>query len=131
LGFDRQLVFASFSELIAFDTERAIDDRYAVARAHNRAMAEFCGADKRLCGVGLLPLDVTALSLVELDHLLSLGLKAAWVPHRACGGRSPGHTDLDPVWARLAEASVPFVIHVGGARLDRKSTRLNSRHRTV
>ena len=33
LGFQRQLVFASFSELIAFDTERAIDDRYAVARA--------------------------------------------------------------------------------------------------
>jgi predicted TIM-barrel fold metal-dependent hydrolase len=118
LGFQRQLVFASFSELIAFDTERAIDDRYAVARAHNRAMADFCSQDRRLCGVGLLPLDVTTLSLVELDCLLSLGLKAAWVPHRACGGRSPGHTDLDPVWARLAEAGVPFVIHVGGARLN-------------
>jgi predicted TIM-barrel fold metal-dependent hydrolase len=118
LGFQRQLVFASFSELIAFDMERAVDDRYAVARAHNRAMADFCSQDKRLCGVGLLPLDVTALSLAELDHLLSLGLKAAWVPHRACGGRSPGHTDLDPIWARLAEAGVPFVIHVGGARLN-------------
>src|ERR1700679_2121266 len=56
LGFQRQLVFASFSELLAFDTERAVDDRYAVSRAHNRAMADFCSRDKRLCGVGLLPL---------------------------------------------------------------------------
>jgi predicted TIM-barrel fold metal-dependent hydrolase len=118
LGFQRQLVFASFSELLAFDDRRPIEDRYATARAHNRAMAEFCDQDERLYGVGLLPLDVTALSLSELDNLLSLGLKAAWVPHRSCGGRSPGHTDLDPIWARLAEAKAPFVIHVGGARLS-------------
>jgi hypothetical protein len=32
-----------------------------------------------------------------------------WVPHRPCGGRSPGHNDLDPFWARLAEARVPSV----------------------
>jgi predicted TIM-barrel fold metal-dependent hydrolase len=119
LGFSRQLVFASFSELLAFDPGRAIEDRYAACRAHNRAMAEFCSQDKRLYGVALLPLDVTALSLIELDHILSLErLKAVWVPHRACGGRSPGHTDLDPIWARLAEAGVPFVIHVGGAKLN-------------
>jgi uncharacterized protein len=118
LGFQHQLVFASFSELLAFDTNRPIEDRYAASRAHNRAMAEFCSQDKRLFGVGLLPLDVTALSLIELDHILSSGLKAAWVPHRSCGGRSPGHSDLDPIWARLAEAGVPFVIHVGGAKLN-------------
>jgi predicted TIM-barrel fold metal-dependent hydrolase len=119
LGFARQLVFASFSELLAFDTNRPIEDRYAACRAHNRAMAEFCSQDPRLFGVALLPLDVTALSLIELDHILSLkSLKAVWVPHRSCGGRSPGHTDLDPIWARLAEAGVPFVIHVGGAKLN-------------
>jgi predicted TIM-barrel fold metal-dependent hydrolase len=118
LGFHRQLVFATFSEGLAFSEQRPIEDRYAAARAHNRAMAEFCGRDKRLYGVALLPLDVTALSLVELDHILDLGLRAVWIPHRPCGGRSPGHSDLDPVWARLAEAGVPFVLHVGGHPLQ-------------
>jgi uncharacterized protein len=118
LGFQRQLVFATFSTGPAFDERRAIDDRYAAARAHNRAMAAFCGSDKRLMGVAALPLDVTALALAELDNILALDLKAAWIPHRPCGGRSPGHSDLDPVWARLAEAGVPFVLHVGGFPLQ-------------
>ena len=118
LGFHKQLVFATFSEGMAFSERRPIEDRYAAARAHNRAMGEFCAGDARLHGVGLLPLDVTALSLIELDNLLKQGLKAAWIPHRPCGGRSPGHSDLDLIWARLAEAGVPFVLHVGGHPLQ-------------
>jgi hypothetical protein len=53
LGFARQLVFATFSESLAFSLERAIEERYAAARAHNRAMADFCGKDPRLMGVAL------------------------------------------------------------------------------
>ncbi|MFI4976859.1 MAG: amidohydrolase family protein [Caulobacterales bacterium] len=118
LGFHRQLVFSTFSAGPAFAERRAIEDRYAAARAHNRAMADFCGKDRRLFGVALLPLDVSALALPELDHILKSGLKAVWIPHRPCGGRSPGHDDLDPIWARLAEAGVPFVLHVGGFPLQ-------------
>ena len=118
LGFDKQLVFATFSPGPAFSTRRAVDDRYAAARAHNRAMAEFTAADKRLLGVALLPLDVTPLALEELEAIIRLGLKAVWIPHRSCGGRSPGHSDLDPVWARMAEAGLPFVLHVGGDDLQ-------------
>lgn len=117
LGFEEQIVFATFSgeqTLAAGDPELA----YGAARAHNRAMAEFCAADPRLRGVGMLPLDDPERSIDELEHLLRLGLAAAWVPHRDCGGRSPGHDDLDPVWARLAEAAVPFVLHVGGVGLQ-------------
>ena len=121
LGFARQLVFATFSESLAFSLERAIEERYAAARAHNRAMAEFCGKDQRLMGVALLPLDDPQTSLAELEHILRLGLKAVWVPHRPCGGRSPGHDDLDPIWARLAEAGMPFVLHVARrAAADRR-----------
>jgi len=118
LGFHKQLVFPTFSAGVAFSEERAIEDRYAAARAHNRAMGEFTARDKRLYGVALLPLDVTALALVELDHILEQNLKAVWAPHRPCGGRSPGHSDLDVIWARLAEAGVPFVLHVGGSPLQ-------------
>ena len=118
LGFDRQLVFATFGTAPSFYETKDPDLQYAAARAHNRAMAHFCEKDARLLGVGALPLDDPARAVAEVEHLRELGLHAAWVPHRPCGGRSPGHDDLDPVWARLAEAGIPFVLHVGGHPLQ-------------
>ena len=126
LGFGKQLVFPTFSAGLTFSTQRSIEDRYATARAHNRAMAEFTQADPRMHGVALLPLDVTELALRELEEIIASGLKAAWIPHRSCGGRSPGHSDLDPVWARMAEAGVPFVLHVGGDALTLPAEWMNT-----
>jgi predicted TIM-barrel fold metal-dependent hydrolase len=117
-GFQAQLVFPSFSAGPAFDTRRTVEARYAAAHVHNRAMADFCARDKRLYGVALLPLDAPDLAIAEVDHIVSLNLKAAWIPHRTCGERSPGHTDFDPVWARLAEAHIPFLVHVAGAPIQ-------------
>jgi predicted TIM-barrel fold metal-dependent hydrolase len=118
LGFQRQLVFASFSAGPAFDLKRPVLDRYAAAHAHNRGMAAFCSDDVRLHGVGLLPIDEPELALEELGHIEALGLKAAWIPHRLAGGRSPGHTALDPIWARMSEAQLPFLLHVAGAPIQ-------------
>jgi predicted TIM-barrel fold metal-dependent hydrolase len=126
LGFSQQLVFATFSAGIAFAEKRPLLERYAAAKAHNRAMAEFCAHDPRLFGVALLPLDDVALTLGELKHILALGLRAVWVPHRSCGGKSPGHGDLDPVWARLAETRIPFVLHVGGRPLQIDAAWMNT-----
>jgi predicted TIM-barrel fold metal-dependent hydrolase len=92
--------------------------RYGAARAHNRHMAAFCKADKRLLGVAVVPLDDPDLAMAELDFALEHGLSAAWVPHRPCGDRSPGHVDLDPFWAKLSESGAPFLLHVGGAPLQ-------------
>ncbi|MEM7465327.1 MAG: amidohydrolase family protein [Pseudomonadota bacterium] len=117
LGFGQQLVFATFSNLYALQGDD-LSLKYGAAAAHNRAMADFCGQDVRLLGVGILPLDEPDMAAKELDHLLSLDLKAAWVSHDHCGGRSPGHNAFDPIWARLAEANVPFVLHVGGRKLQ-------------
>lgn len=126
LGFSRQLVFATFSEGIAFAESRPLDERYGAARAHNRAMAEFCADDARMMGVALLPLDDPQAAIAELEHALQLGLQAAWVPHRPGGGRSPGHNDFDPIWARLSEAGVPFVLHVGGVPLQIPAAWMNT-----
>jgi predicted TIM-barrel fold metal-dependent hydrolase len=117
LGFHRQLVFPTFSAGACFYGE-SLELRYAATRAHNRAMAHFCAEDQRLLGVAALPLDETELAIAALDHLIEEGLAAAWIPHRPCGGRSPGHDDLDPIWARLADAGIPFVLHVGGDPLQ-------------
>ncbi|WP_419864368.1 amidohydrolase family protein [Candidatus Poriferisodalis sp.] len=118
LGFDRQFVFATFSAGVVFDPKLDHDVRYGAARAHNRGMAEFCGDDDRMIGVALLPLDDPQMAIDEMSFALEAGLGAMWVPHRPAGGRSPGHNDLDPVWAQMAEAGVPFLLHVGGNPLQ-------------
>ena len=48
LGFERQFVFATFSPGVVFDVRLAPDVAAGAARAHNRAMAEFCADDPRL-----------------------------------------------------------------------------------
>ncbi|CAB4897576.1 unannotated protein [freshwater metagenome] len=120
LGFAKQLVFATHSVAMPFSPSTKIEPRirYGAARAHNRHLVDFCSDDERLMGVAIIPLDDPASALVELDNVLSEGLDAVWVPHRACGDRSPGHVDFDPFWAALAESSTPFVLHVGGAPLQ-------------
>jgi predicted TIM-barrel fold metal-dependent hydrolase len=120
LGFKKQLVFATHSVAMPFSASSKLELglRYGAARAHNRHMAEFCAHDARLIGVAVIPLDDPALAMAELEFALEHHLGAAWIPHRPCGERSPGHIDLDPFWARLAESGTPFVLHVGGAPLQ-------------
>ena len=125
LGFAKQVVFTTFSVGQALHGPD-IELMYAVAAAHNRAAADFCGDDSRLLGVGHLPLEDPEQAVQEVEHLIELGLSLAMVPHRACGGRSPGHDDWDPVWARLAEAQVPVALHVGGSPLQLGSQWMNT-----
>jgi predicted TIM-barrel fold metal-dependent hydrolase len=113
LGFSQQLVFATYSaEQTLLHPD--IDLRYGAAAAHNRAMADFCSADSRFIGVANLPMDDPSRSVKEVEQIKRLGLKVAWISHDHCGGRSPGHDELDPVWASLVDADIPFVLHVGG-----------------
>jgi uncharacterized protein len=128
LGFRKQLVFATHSVAMPFSASSKLEPalRYGAARAHNRHMADFCAGDKRLMGVGVVPLDDPALAMDELGFALERGLAAIWVPHRPCGDRSPGHVDFDPFWARLSAAGVPFVLHVGGAPLQLAKAWMNN-----
>lgn len=128
LGFRKQLVFATHSVAMPFSPSSKLDPRlrYGAARAHNRHMADFCHADDRLMGVAIIPLDDPDLAMAELDQVLTSGLEAVWVPHRPSGDRSPGHVDLDPFWARLAESGLPFLLHVGGAPLQLAKAWMNN-----
>ena len=115
LGFEHQVVYSSLCAPLFDAPDPAV--RYGAYRAHNRAMAGFCGSDPRLSGVALCDLDDPERSIAELDAALEMGLRLVWIPARAPGGRAPGHTLHDPFWARLAEAGVPFVLHVGSGPL--------------
>ncbi|MGB0620403.1 MAG: amidohydrolase family protein [Myxococcota bacterium] len=119
LGFKKQLVFATHSVVSPFhpSAKKTTRWKYGAARAHNRHMAEFCHGDDRLMGVAVCALDDPEAAIKELDFVIEAGLEAVWVPHRAPIDISPGHVDLEPFWAKLAEAGIPFVLHVGGSPL--------------
>ena len=118
LGFEKQLVFSTLSGTVVFDRRLEPEIQFAAARAHNRGMAGFCSDDARLMAVASIPLQDPERAIAELDTVINDGMQAVWVPHGDAGGRSPGHVDFDPFWARLGEAGVPFVIHVGGYPLQ-------------
>lgn len=123
LGFKRQVVFSSFCARPIF--EAPADIRYAMARAHNRAMAAFCSGDRRLIGVAIVPLDDPEQTMREIAHATELGLGAVWVAASAPGGRSPGHVSHEPIWATLAERRMPFILHVGSSPLSIDSPWMN------
>jgi len=111
-GFEAQLVFATFAT--AMFSGRDLDRLYAGAAAQDRAVAEFCKDDPRLLPVAFVPLADPVRAAKQVADAIDIGCKAVMVPSTAAGELAPTHPDLDPVWDTLAQANVPFVLHVGG-----------------
>ena len=114
LGFSRQLVFSTFAGTQYLNATDP-DLLYGGLRAHNRAMADFCGQDPRLIGVGQVSLTDPARALAEVEEGLRLGIGAFWMPSGPAGEASPGHEAFDPIWRTLSDARVPFMLHIGSA----------------
>ncbi len=116
LGFSSQLVFNTFHNrrLRNWEHSRDLELAYGAARAHNRAMLEFCSVDPRLlpsCYVPLVDFDRAA---AMADEVIAMGAAAMLVASGCPPGHSPSHVALDPVWARAQDAGIPVVFHVGG-----------------
>jgi predicted TIM-barrel fold metal-dependent hydrolase len=112
LGFERQVVFPTFAP--SQFTSSADDDLfYGGIDALNRGMADTCAGDDRLVAVGMVSLRDPDRAQRALDHALDLGCGAILIPSAADGDRSPSHVLHEPIWARLEEADVPFVCHIG------------------
>jgi len=112
LGFERQLVFSTFAA-----TQFAGDDLdllYGGSRAHNRAIAAFCAADRRLIAVASVPWGDPERTAAEAEEAIRLGCGAILVPSAPSGSLSPTHSDYHPFWARLESANIPFMLHIGG-----------------
>ncbi len=112
LGFDRQLVFSTFSASQYLHHEDP-DVRYGGIRAHNRAMAAFCKPDPRLIAVGQVSLADPKRCVAEMTEGVALGCGAFWIPGMPVGDKSPGHPDFDAVWQAFCDLNVPFILHVG------------------
>ncbi len=116
LGFASQLVFNTFANqhLLAAEHGDDLDFAYGIARAHNRAIVDFCAADRRLLAVGYVPLAEFARAKAMAAEALAMGCKALMVASACPRRHSPSHVGLDPVWAQAEEAGIPIVFHVGG-----------------
>jgi len=116
IGVASQLVFNTFhnSRLHDWEHEDDLDFAYGVARAHNRAMVEFCDTDRRLLPTGYVPLADFDRTQAMAAEALELGAAALLVPSGCPKGHSPSHLGLDPLWALAQEARIPIVFHVGG-----------------
>ena len=126
LDIRRQIIFSSFAAA-SLTQWRDIDLRYGGVRAFNRAIKDFVSDDPRLVGVGLLVLDDPSRTVAALDSALAEGLRVFMLPSDS-PGRSPGHVDHDPIWARLEEARGAFVLHVGSSKLSIDSDWMNDGH---
>lgn len=116
LGFSSQLVFNTFHNSRLHDWEHAgdIDLAIGAARAHNRAMVEFCSVDDRLLSTLYVPLADLDRAAQLADEAIGMGASALLVASGCPPGHSPSHVGLDPVWRAASEARVPIVFHVGG-----------------
>jgi uncharacterized protein len=112
LGFDGQLVFATFAPAMFLGAD--LDRLYAGSAAQNKAVARFCAADSRLLPVAFVPLVDPARAAMLAEEAVAGGCAAVMVPSTAAGERAPTHPDLDDFWAVLSRANIPFVLHVGG-----------------
>jgi uncharacterized protein len=115
LGFKTQLIFNSSHMQELHDAEHDdLDYAYGIARAHNRAVVDFCSADPRLLPVGYVPLADFDSAKQMAAEALDMGCKALLIASACPKGHSPSHIALDPVWAQAQEAGIPIVLHVGG-----------------
>jgi len=118
LGVASQLVFttAGLRALAASDRSGDVEKAFGVARAHNRAMLDFCSVDERLLPVLHVPLCDIDQAVELADEAIRAGAAALMIPSAVPKTHSPSHIGFDPMWARAQEAGVPVVFHVGGGK---------------
>ena len=114
MGFGAYLVFPTE----AFNQVIAAQDPVVLAggiRALNRGLADFCGADRRMGGVGYLRLaDGPEAALAALGEIVALGLPAVLVDTLPPpGGMGFTHPAYDPVWARIQDLGLAVTLHIG------------------
>jgi len=98
---------------LGLDDIPEVDFRNAYAHAYNSWIADFCAHDPvRLRWGAVLPLADPEFAARELDWALDAGATTVMLsPIPSPGAITLGSPEIDPIWARLAEANVPAVVH--------------------
>ena len=124
-GLEAALVFPTLGcgveQALRFDVPATM----ATVRAFNRWLEEdwtYC-FDGRLVTAPMISLADPAEAVAEVEYVVEHGarivhVRPAPVPDGHGRGYSLGHERHDPVWAALAEASIPVAFHLGDSGYD-------------
>lgn len=125
-GLDAALLFPTLGCGVEEALRDDVDATMASLSAFNRWLEDDWGFDHhgRLVGVPMLSLADPEAAAAEVDSLIERGarmvsVRPAPVPGPHASTRSLGDKAHDPVWARLAEASVPVAFHLGDSGYNR------------
>ena len=102
MGIDRALLYPTwFAE--GFHLVEDPDVSYALARAYNNWMADFCSAGPdRLFAAAMVPLGNMDFALAELNRVAQLRcFRAAFIRPMFLEGHYFTHPYYDPLWAEL------------------------------
>lgn len=95
--------------------------------ACTRAYNDWCNSEvnrrPRLLGAAMLPLLDVKATLEEAERVIKLGFKAIAAPTTLPGNLEYNQPKLEPLWALLAEAGVPFCFHIGTGPLPLTAAR--------
>jgi len=116
LGFTSQLVFTTtyLAPLRKLDLGEDVELSYAMARAHNRGIVDFCSVDPRLLAVCYVPFTDIDRAAAMAGQAIELGAKALMIASNPPKQHSQSHVGFDRVWAQAEEAGRPILFHVGG-----------------
>lgn len=119
-GLDAVLLFPTLGCGVEQALRGDVDATMASLGAFNRWLEDDWGYTyrDRILAVPMISLADPAAAVEEVDRVLAAGarvvhMRPAPVPGRDATSRSLGDPVHDPVWARLAEASVPVAFHLG------------------
>jgi len=114
-GLEACLMIPSFG--LAFEGELLDDPPAACAAvsAFNRWVEEDWGFayQNRIVSPATISLLDRDLAIAELDSLLERGVRLVMLRAGPLNGISPADPHFDPFWARLNEAQIPLILHIG------------------
>ena len=111
MGVDQALLFPTlFAEY--FPIVENPDAAFALARAYNDWIADFCSAaPRRLVPAAVLPLQDVSFAIRELQRVANKGFRAAFIRPAFVNQRFPNHAYYAPLWKQLEDLGVAACIH--------------------
>src|SRR6266851_9302074 len=112
MGIDQTLLYPTwFAE--GFFLVRDPDVAYALARAYNDWIVEFCkAAPQRLFAAAILPLQNMDFALEELARVAQLpSIRAVFIRPMFVEDRYLNHPYYDPLWAELEQLGITAAVH--------------------
>jgi predicted TIM-barrel fold metal-dependent hydrolase len=116
MGVDQALLYPTwFGE--GFFLVRDPDVAYALARAYNDWIADFCKArPDRLKGIAMLNVDDPDAGARELERVARMGIVGSFIPVAPRADKPYSSPVYDRFWATAQELKHPLLLHIGTPR---------------